>query len=93
MKVLFVGNPSERPTDGGSASFQQTVLAGLQRMSSTHECSYVRPEPGKTIALARLNEELCTPDTAVQVVVDGQELPATVVRHPVYDPERTRVRS
>ena len=49
MRVLFVGNPSERPTDGGSASFQQTVLAGLQRMSSTHECSYVRPEPGKGV--------------------------------------------
>jgi glycosyltransferase involved in cell wall biosynthesis len=49
MKVLFVGNPSERPTDGGSASFQQTVLAGLQRMSSVHECSYVRPEPGKGV--------------------------------------------
>jgi glycosyltransferase involved in cell wall biosynthesis len=49
MKVLFVGNPSERPTDGGSASFQQTVLAGLQRMSSAHECSYVRPDPGKGV--------------------------------------------
>lgn len=49
MKVLFVGNPSERPTDGGSASFQQTVLAGLQRMRSAHECSYVRPTTGKGV--------------------------------------------
>ena len=47
MKVLFVGNPSERPTDGGSASFQQAVLAGLKRMRSAHECSYVQPTPGK----------------------------------------------
>ncbi len=47
MKVLFVGNPSDRATDGGSASFQKTVLAGLQRMSSAHECSYVQPTPGK----------------------------------------------
>jgi len=57
MKVLFVGNPSERPTDGGSASFQQTVLAGLQRMSSSHECSYVRPEPGKGVIQSWVDEK------------------------------------
>ena len=47
MKVLFVGNPSERPTDGGSATFQQAVLSGLKRMRSAHDCSYVQPAPGK----------------------------------------------
>jgi len=57
MKVLFVGNPSERPTDGGSASFQQTVLAGLQRMSSAHECSYVRPESGKGVVQSWIAEK------------------------------------
>lgn len=46
MKVLFVGNPAERATDGGSATFQQAMLAGLQRMRSAHECSYVKPVPG-----------------------------------------------
>jgi len=49
MKVLFVGNPSDRPTDGGSATFQQALLAGLTRMRSSHECSYVQPAPGKGI--------------------------------------------
>jgi len=52
VKVLFVGNPSERPTDGGSATFQQALLAGLKRMRSAHECSYVQPTPGKGVAQA-----------------------------------------
>jgi glycosyltransferase involved in cell wall biosynthesis len=47
--VLFVGNPSDRPTDGGSATFQQALLAGLQRMRSAHECSYVQPTPAKGV--------------------------------------------
>jgi glycosyltransferase involved in cell wall biosynthesis len=57
MKVLFVGNPSGRPTDGGSATFQQTVLGGLQRMSSAHECSYVQPTPGKGVVTAWIAEK------------------------------------
>jgi glycosyltransferase involved in cell wall biosynthesis len=57
MKVLFVGNPSDRPTDGGSASFQKTVLAGLQRMSSAHECSYVQPTPGKGVVQSWIAEK------------------------------------
>src|SRR5262249_44848076 len=49
VKVLFVGNPSDRPTDGGSATFQQSLMAGLKRMRSAHECSYVQPTPGKGV--------------------------------------------
>ena len=52
MKVLFVGNPSDRPTDGGSSTFQRALLAGLQRMRSVHECSYVQPTPGKGVVQA-----------------------------------------
>ena len=47
MRVLFVGNPSDRPTDGGSATFQRTFLAGLQRAQSAHECVYLQATPGK----------------------------------------------
>ena len=57
MKVLFVGNPSDHPTDGGSATFQQTVLSGLQRMSSAHECSYVQPAPGKGVVQSWVAEK------------------------------------
>jgi glycosyltransferase involved in cell wall biosynthesis len=56
MKVLFVGNPSERPTDGGSATFQQSILGGLKRMRSPHECSYVQPAPGKGVVQAWVAE-------------------------------------
>ncbi|HUI62201.1 MAG TPA: glycosyltransferase family 1 protein [Steroidobacteraceae bacterium] len=57
MKVLFVGNPSDRPTDGGSATFQQALLAGLKRMRSAHECSYVQPTPGKGVVQAWVIEK------------------------------------
>lgn len=57
MKVLFVGNPSDRPTDGGSATFQQALLAGLKRMRSGHECSYVQPTPGKGVVQAWVAEK------------------------------------
>jgi glycosyltransferase involved in cell wall biosynthesis len=47
MRVLFVGNPSHRPTDGGSATFQQSLLAGFKGMHSAHDCLYIQPTPGK----------------------------------------------
>ncbi len=47
MKVLFVGNPSDRPTDGGGATFQRALLGGLKRMRSSHECSYIQPAPNQ----------------------------------------------
>jgi glycosyltransferase involved in cell wall biosynthesis len=56
VKVLFVGNPSDKATDGGSATFQQALLAGLQRMRSAHECSYVQPAPGKGVVQAWVAE-------------------------------------
>src|SRR5262245_7476237 len=57
MRVLFVGNPSDKPTDGGSATFQQALLGGLQRMRSAHECSYVQPTPGKGVVQAWVVEK------------------------------------
>jgi len=50
----------------------------------------------KTIALARINTEYATLGTEVEIgKLDGHQkrLPATVVRFPFYDPEKTRVRS
>lgn len=56
MKVLFVGNPTSRPTDGGGDTFQQTLLTGLKRMSSAHECHYVQPAPGKGVVKSLVTE-------------------------------------
>lgn len=49
MKVLFVGNRSSRPTDGGGNTFQRLLLEGMKRMRSSHECSFVAPEPSRGI--------------------------------------------
>ncbi len=49
MKVVFVGNRSSRPTDGGGDTFQRLLLEGLQRLRSSHECSFVAPERSKGV--------------------------------------------
>jgi aminomethyltransferase len=54
------------------------------------------PVLGKNIALARLIVEHAAPGTEVEVgKLDGHQkrLPATVVRFPFYDPDKTRVRA
>jgi glycosyltransferase involved in cell wall biosynthesis len=55
--VLFVGNPSDRPTDGGSASFQRTLLAGMQRSRTAHECTYLQAVPGKVTIQAAVVQQ------------------------------------
>jgi glycosyltransferase involved in cell wall biosynthesis len=47
VRVLFVGHPSDRPTDGGGASYGRTVLSGLRRARRAHEWSYLQAVPGK----------------------------------------------
>jgi glycosyltransferase involved in cell wall biosynthesis len=49
VKVLFVGNRSSHPTDGGGDTFQRLLLDGLKRMRSGHDCSFVAPEPSKGV--------------------------------------------
>jgi glycosyltransferase involved in cell wall biosynthesis len=49
VKVLFVGNRASQPTDGGGDTFQRLLLEGLKRMQSSHECSFVAPEPSKGV--------------------------------------------
>lgn len=48
---------------------------------------------GKTLGLAKIDKSLTTPGTRVEARVEGEVVPGEVVRHPVYDPERTRVKS
>ena len=45
MRVLFVGHPSTRPTDGGRDTFQNTLLDGLKRARSAHQFFYMQPSP------------------------------------------------
>lgn len=48
---------------------------------------------GSTIAMARLQRALAVPGTALDVQAPDGSRQATVLRTPVYDPDRTRVRS
>ena len=48
---------------------------------------------GKTIAMARLRRDLTEAGTALHVRTTDTSRQATVLRTPVYDPDRTRVRS
>jgi glycine cleavage system aminomethyltransferase T len=48
---------------------------------------------GKTLGLAKIRQDLREPGTRVEAKVDGSTVAGEVVRHPVYDAERSRVRS
>ena len=47
---------------------------------------------GKTLGLAKVDRSRTRPGTAVEARVDGGAVPGTIVRHPAYDPERTRAK-
>jgi glycosyltransferase involved in cell wall biosynthesis len=49
MRVLFVGSPSARPTDGGSATFHRTVLAALQLARTSHDLFYIQAVAGARV--------------------------------------------
>lgn len=40
MRVLFVGNPSDKLTDGGGASFQRAIVPHLAKLP---DCTYLQP--------------------------------------------------
>src|SRR5437870_5409069 len=48
---------------------------------------------GKTLGLAKVRKELAQPGTRVEAKVGDETVPGEVVQHPVYDKERTRVKS
>ena len=48
---------------------------------------------GRTLGLAKIRKDLSQPGQSVEAQVGDERVPGEVVRHPVYDPERERVRS
>ena len=48
---------------------------------------------GKTLGLAKIRKDLKEPGTRIEAKVDGTLVAGEVVRHPVYESERQRVRS
>lgn len=47
---------------------------------------------GKTLGLAKIRQDLKVPGTKVTARVGGEEVPAEVVEHPVYEKERRRAK-
>jgi len=47
---------------------------------------------GKTLGLAKIRKDLRNPGVQVTALVDGNEVPGEVVRHPVYEPNRKRAK-
>jgi glycosyltransferase involved in cell wall biosynthesis len=89
MKVLFVGHPSSRPTDGGSDTFQKTLLEGLKRARTAHQFFYMQPTAGnpavaKAVAdngidhvwfMSPYHEDVGVPFTATVWDLGHRELP------------------
>jgi aminomethyltransferase len=48
---------------------------------------------GRTLGLAKIRKDLKEPGTRIEAKVDGIAVAGEVVSHPVYEPERQRVRS
>ena len=48
---------------------------------------------GRTLGLAKIRRDLHQQGTRIEARLDGRPVPGVVTRHPVYDPERRRVRS
>ena len=48
---------------------------------------------GQTLGLAKIRQDLKEPGTRIEALVGEERVPGEVVRHPVYDPERTRAKT
>ncbi len=48
---------------------------------------------GKTLGLAKVENRLASPGTAVAATIASETVSGEIVRHPAYDPERRRVKS
>ena len=72
MRVLFVGNPSARPGDGGSATVQNSLHKALIEYPKTdHQFFYVQPVPGAN---------------NVQSMVAGERIDFVWFLSPYYEP-------
>lgn len=78
--------------DGEDAATGAELRSGDERVGHV-TMSMPSPYLGKTLGLARVDPAKAPVGSAVVAVVEGDEIPGEVVKAPVYDPERKRVRS
>jgi aminomethyltransferase len=78
---------------GGGAAASGAPLAHAGEQVGHVTQAIVSPYlDGKTLGLAKLRRPYQSPGTALEATVEGRAVDAEVVRHPVYDPERKRVK-
>jgi aminomethyltransferase len=78
---------------GGDAASGAPIIAGGEEVGIVTQAVESLYLKGKTLGLAKIRKELKEPGTRIEAKVEGTLVPGEVVRHPVYEPERQRVRS
>jgi glycine cleavage system T protein (aminomethyltransferase) len=78
---------------GGDAASGAPILLGGEEVGLVTQAVESPYLDGRTLGLAKIRRELREPGTQIQAQVDGTLVDGEVVRHPVYEPERQRVRS
>jgi aminomethyltransferase len=76
--------------DAASGAPVQVDGGEVGRVTQAVESPYL---DGKTLGLAKIRKDLKEPGTRIEAEVNGALVAGEVVRHPVYEPERQRVRS
>jgi aminomethyltransferase len=78
---------------GGDAATGAPISVGGKPVGTVTQAIVSPYLQGKTLGLAKMRKDLVEPGTRISARVEGKDIGGEVVRHHVYDPERTRVRS
>jgi aminomethyltransferase len=78
---------------GGEAASGAPLLAGGREVGFVTQAVVSPYLGGKTLGLAKVHKDVNVPGRAVEARIGDELVPGEIVRHPVYDPERRRVRS
>ena len=78
---------------GGDAASGAPILVGGEEVGLVTQAVESPYLDGRTLGLAKIRKDLKEPGTRIEAKVDGALVAGEVVRHPVYEPDRQRVRS
>jgi aminomethyltransferase len=79
--------------EGGDAGSGAPILVGGEEVGLVTQAIVSPYLDGKTLGLAKIRKDLNVPGTRIEARIGEALVVGEVVRHPVYDPERTRVHS
>jgi aminomethyltransferase len=78
---------------GGDAASGVPIMVGGDEVGLVTQAIESPYLEGRTLGLAKIRKDLKEPGTRIEAKVDGALVAGEVVRHPVYEPDRQRVRS